>query len=342
MLIFIFLWSKLFTQKVDIMDNFIKNLKTLASVYTQKKIAQDTSFSPSSIANYLSGASQPSAQFLLELKKAYCIDIDEFLVGEINSEAITKNVDKSYNKFIGDYIVYYYNSSAYKGKVGSYNYDILTYGIISIVNETDNKTSKGVKAYGIFMLKRDEAEKYLKKLNDFNSDTKKISEFYSQFENYYNGNLEQNSTQFFISLTNGNDRCLTILNNPPSLKKYIGGLGTVNSISRGREHVPCVQYILLSKLALTIPDGELYNLLALGLSEVNVKNEVNDLITLIKNLYISQSESGLNDYQKRRIVEDSISNIIFQVVDANIFRFAKVSNMEDDNYYRLIKDSDND
>ena len=52
------------------MDIFLKNLKCLTSLYTQKEIAEKTGFSASSIANYLSGKSQPSAQFLLELKKA--------------------------------------------------------------------------------------------------------------------------------------------------------------------------------------------------------------------------------------------------------------------------------
>ena len=133
---------------------------------------------------------------------------------------------------------------------------------------------------------------------------------------------------------------MIILNNPPSNKRYIGGLGTVNSISRGREHVPCIQYIIFSRIAFNIPDGEIYNLLALDIPEVNVKNEITDLINLIKRLYLSPTKSGLNEFQQKRIVEDSVQNIISDAVDSNMFRFAKVSNMEDDNYYRLIKDAD--
>ena len=321
------------------MDNFLNNLKCLTEVFSQKDIAQKTGFSASSINNYLSGKSQPSALFLLKLKEAYKIDIDQFMTAKIDKENFMKQ-NLSYRKFFGNYIVYYYNSSAYKGKVGSYNYDILTFGVISIIDDKDISSPKGTLASGIFMLTRMEAEKYLKLLDSFNGDVEKIKSFYSSFPNSYFGNLEQNTTQLFISLKNNNDQCLIILNNPPSSKKYRGGLGTVNSISRGREHVPCVQYILLSNVSFKVPDGEIYNILSLGVSDINIKNETKELIELIKNLYLSSKPTGLSEYQQRKIVEDSIENIVQNAVDANLFRFAKVSNMEDDQYYRLIKDAD--
>ncbi len=321
------------------MDNFLNNLKCLTEVFSQKDIAQKTGFSASSINNYLSGKSQPSAMFLLKLKEAYKIDIDQFMTAKIDKENFMKQ-NISYRKFFGNYIVYYYNSSAYKGKVGSYNYDILTFGVISIIDDKDISSPKGTLASGIFMLTRMDAEKYLKVLDSFNGDVEKIKSFYSSFPNSYFGNLEQNTTQLFISLKNNNDQCLIILNNPPSSKKYRGGLGTVNSISRGREHVPCVQYILLSNVPFKVPDGEIYNILSLGVSDINIKNETKELIELIKNLYLTSKPTGLSEYQQRKIVEDSIENIVQNAVDANLFRFAKVSNMEDDQYYRLIKDAD--
>ena len=321
------------------MDDFLYNLKCLTELYTQKDIAQKTGFSASSINNYLSGKSQPSANFLIKLKQAYKIDIDQFLTTKIDKDNLVKS-NLNYRKFLGSYIVYYYNSSAYKGKVGSYNYDILTFGVITMLDDLDVSSPKGIMACGLFMLTRMDAEKYLKVLNSLNGDIEKIKAFYSSFSNSYFGNLEQNPTQLFISLKNNNDKVSIILNNPPSSKKYRGGLGTVNSISRGREHVPCVQYILMSNVSLKVPDGEIYNLLALDVGEINIKNEVNQLIELIKNLYLSPQPTGLNEAQQKKIVENSIENIVKDAVEANMFRFAKVSNMEDDQYYRLIKDAD--
>ena len=140
------------------MDIFINNLKHLAKLYSQHDIAEKTGFSSGSIANYINGKSLPSAQFLLALKRAYKIDIDQFLTTNMDDTSFNLVKDISYKKYFGTYIVYYYNSSAYKGKVGSYNYDILTFGIISIVDDVDISSPKGVKAYGLFMIDRQKAE----------------------------------------------------------------------------------------------------------------------------------------------------------------------------------------
>ena len=324
------------------MEEFLSNLKYLTELYTKKVVAEKTGFSTSSIANYLSGKSMPSALFLLQLKKAFRVDIDQFLTLPIDKTNFNKENKFSYTRFFGNYIVYYYNSSAYKGKIGSYNYDILTFGIISVCDDIDYTSPKGVKANGLFMLTRQDAENYLKELNSYDGDVEKINAFYSKFTNHYWGSLSQNDSQLFVSLKNNNDQCMIILNNPPSSKKYVGGLGTVNSISRGREHVPCIQYIIISQTALEIADGEIYNMLSLDVPDFNVKNETAELLELIKTLYISTSPTGLNETQKTKIVEDSIANIISNQIDANMFRFAKVTNMEDDNYYRLIKEMSDD
>ena len=323
------------------MENFVNNLKTLSSKYTQKQIAKDTGVSPASIANYVAGTSEPSVSFLISLKKAYNIDIDNFLTSTIILDNDTKSKKYGYQKFVGHYIVYYYNSSAYKGKIGTYNYNILTFGVISVY-ENPNLATKGISARGLFMHSRENVEKYLDELNTFENNCEKIEKFYEQFPEHYKGDLEQNSTELFISLGNNNDKCLIILNNPPSSKQYVGGLGTVNSISRGREHAPCVQYIILSRNIFKMPDGEIYNLLSLGSADINVSHETNDIIELFKSLYLSDIDTGLNKNQKHRIIEDTLSTITTNIVNANMFRFAKVSNFEDDNYYRIIKDEDNE
>ena len=89
------------------MSNFQKNLKVLASKYTQKYIADKTGFSQSSINNYLTKSSEPSIQFLIALKNAFGICIDDFLFSDIDI-----NNEISYDKYIGNYIIYYYNNSS--------------------------------------------------------------------------------------------------------------------------------------------------------------------------------------------------------------------------------------
>ena len=317
---------------------FVTNLKNLSAIHSQKKLAQDTSVSPASINNYLNKDSEPSVKFLLKLKDAYNINIDEFLTKEINFSTEQNTITDNFKRFVGDYVIYYYDTNVYKGRV-SYSTNILKYGVASVYDETNGEGN--LISNACFFGSRREAEDSLKKLSQLKTTAAKRA-FYNEYKEAYFGTLELSNLQVFLSLKNNidKDHCLIILNNPPSNNKYIGGLGTVNSVARGREQMPCIQFIILSRSALRMPDGEIYQMLALGTSDVSVHNEAEQLLNLFKTLYIENKDNPnqLNEYQKKRIIEDSLSNMLIDMIEANMFRFAKVSNMEDDSYFRLIRE----
>lgn len=315
------------------MDNFFQdNLKELASKTSQNELAKKTGFSTASISGYISGKSEPSLKFLLALKENFNIDIDSFITQKL-SENITKTSSVVEDKFLGNYIVYYYDSSIYKGKASNLSKNTLRYGVISVF-----KQNSDIKVLASLMKSKENTILLKERLEDART-VEEIVDIYSG-EDAYTGSIESTTTQVFIYIknTNNNDQGLIILNNPPSNKTYIGGLGTVNSVSRGREHMPCVQFMIVSRYVLQIPDGEIYNLLALGMAEVNVKNETEQLYKLFQNL--SENADSLTEYQRLKIFEDSLSSTLLDLIDANMFRFAKVSGMEDDNYYRIIRDEE--
>lgn len=318
------------------LNYFSSNLKVLADKYSQKKIAEDTGVSPASINNYLNKSSDPSSSFLLKLKKAYDINIDNFLTGPYEAPE-KKELSKLDIRFLGDYALYFYDTNVYKGRVHR-STNILRYGVLSVVGE--GKDKDGLRVFAKFFDTRRQMEDTFKYLSG--ASEKKKLEYYAEQDVKYTGKLETSAAQIFVILKNTaeEDHCLIILNNPPSNNKYIGGLGTVNSVARGREKMPCVQYIIVSDKLFRIPDGELYQRLSLGISEVNVQNETNQLITLFKNLYLENDSNpnGLNDFQKQRIISDSLENILEEMINANMFRFAKVSNNEDDRFFRMIRD----
>lgn len=314
------------------MDNFFQeNLKELCRGASQSDVAARTGFSTASVSGYITGKSEPSLKFLLALKKAYGISVDDFISSYVQFGA--KQVGAANEKFIGSYIVYYYDSSVYKGKASNLSKNTLRYGTISVY-----KHNGEIKVISSLLKSREEAEKLLRSLEGV-SEQKGLKELYAG-ENMYEGSLESTNTQIFIDIKNveNNDKGLIILNNPPSNKQYIGGLGTANSVSRGREHMPCLQFMIVSRYILSIPDGEIYNLLALGMADVNVKAESEQLYKLFQNL--SSNSENLTEYQKQKIFEDSLSNLLLDLIDANMFRFAKVSGMEDDTYYRMIREEE--
>lgn len=312
-------------------SKFQENLKKLTQNYSQKQIAIKTGFSQSSINNYLSGSSEPSIQFIIALKEAFDISVDNFLFDDFEM-----GNKVSYDQFLGNYIIYYYNNSSYKGEVHTNIANTLNYGVLSIYKSASTNETN---VYATFFKEKVNATKLLKLLN---ADIDNTEEIYKNNGNLYEGDISYTDQSLFINLSNKDnfDRCFIILNNPPTKQKYIGGVGTVNSIARGREHNPCVQFIILSKKIINVPDGELYKILKFEDYSVNLDFAIKDTIELFKRLYAEKNELSieLNDDQKQAIVRNKLEYYFNDILSANTFRFAKVSNKEDDGIYKLIKE----
>lgn len=319
------------------MENiFITNLKNFLQEQnlTQSQFAKQTGLSNASISNYLSGQSEPSLSFLQKLKTTYNISLDEFLTKPLVLQVKNTLSEQNLTRFIGSYILYFYDSSSYIGRAGSLQKNSLKYGVITILPQNNTLTS-----YCVFFKEFEEALQAKTTLDNFEDLLDKINFINNYSALIYKGSVETSQTQIFIFLKSFNDQSLIILNNPPSNKTYIGGLGTANSVSRGREHMPSIQYVLLAREALVLPEGEIYNLLSLDKVEISMHNQTEKLIGLFKNLYLSENPSvtGLEEYQKKRILESALEAMVSDSIETNIFRFAKVSAKDDDEYYDLIK-----
>ena len=316
------------------MSNFQKNLKSLTSRYTQKYIAECTGFSQASINNYLTKNSEPSIQFLIALKNAFGICVDDFLFGDVNIVN-----QESYDRFLGNYIVYYYNNNSYKGEVHVNLANTLNYGVISIVKGKDVK--QAVEVFGVFVKNKTEAVEFFREINKLN-DSSKIIDKYKSVENVYKGNISANEQSVFINLDNtfNGDKTLFIFNNPPSKNDYIGGVATVNSIARGREHNPCVQFAIFSKNIISKPDGEIYNYLKFDNYHVTIEHYIKEAVDLFKRLYVEKNEisGNLTETQKNTLIQNKLEYYLNEILDANIFRFAKISNREDDMIFKLIRE----
>lgn len=318
---------------------FMTNLKNFLKTnnITQTQFAKSLGVSNASISNYLSGVSEPTLSFFLKLKSTYNLSLDNFLTTSINPQIHNTLVEQNISRFIGNYLLYYYDASSYIGQASNPQKNILKYGVVSVLPSGNSLVS-----YGCFLKDFNKALELKNKLDAHQNPFDQYEIFSSYTDFVYTGKTETSSTQIFIFLKSFNDSCLVILNNPPSNKNYIGGLGTVNSVSRGREHMPCIQFVLMSRKPLNLPEGEIFNLLALDVVDINVHNETETLLELFKNLYLHSNENALKleEFQKRKIFEDALENVVADCVESNIFRFAKISAKEDDHYYNLIKDED--
>ena len=312
---------------------FSQNLKMLSELYSQKYIAEKTGFSCSSINNYILKNSEPSIQFLIALKEAFGYIVYDFLFTKIE-----EHVFDNKESYIGNYLLYYYNNSSYKGEIHNNIKNTLSYGVLSVLPEAEN--SNNIIVYCLLFKERSDAVKLLKKVNSYSYS--QIISVYNENKNSYLGEIHTNNSNIFISLTNSekDDEAFIILNNPQSKNDYLGGLGTINSVSRGREHNPCVQYIIISRKLIDKPDGELYDFLSLDYADIDFNSQVVDLVPLFKRLYMENNEFStmLNEEQKESLIENRLKYLFNEIIDANMFRIGKITNHEDDSIYRLLKE----
>lgn len=319
------------------MENiFITNLKFILKEknLTQSQFAKEMGFSNASVSNYLSGQSEPSLSFFQKLKLTYDISLDSFLTKKLDLQEKTTLLERNLTRFIGSYLLYFHDTSFSTSNSDFYQKNPLRYGVLLILPENNTLVS-----YALFFKDYQTAIEAKNKLDSLNNNFQKIETLSEHQSMLYTGSVEISQTQIFIFLKSFNDQSLIILNNPPSNKTYIGGLGTTNSVSRGREHMPSIQFVLISKDELFLPEGEIFNMLSLKTTNLNMSYQSQKLLTLFKNLYLSENENilALDQNQKNKVFESALESIVSDAIELNMFKFAKISAADDDLYYNLIK-----
>ena len=63
---------------------------------------------------------------------------------------------------------------------------------------------------------------------------------------------------------------------------------------------------------------------------------------MFRKLYIEKNDISLNltDEQKLSVVQNNLEYHFNEILQSNSFRFAKISNREDDAFYKMIKESE--
>ena len=165
-----------------------------------------------------------------------------------------------------------------------------------------------------------------------------IQDNYPDFAYY--GDFDMSPNHVFITFRHTNkDKAMIILHRPhPNQPKYNSGIGTINSISRGREAAPAIQFIGLSRENTRLSNEELHQMLLLDHISIKDSPVTEELLTVIKRLYQSNDDS-ISDFQRDIMVKGAITAYVRKVGEANFFRVAKISNRDDDSWYHKLKDS---
>lgn len=338
----------------DLKDIISSNIKRLISQKktTQKELANKLGVSEASMTDYCNGKRTPGVDFFVALKNLYNISIDDFLTKRINpstnsfpSIEVTydQNIMTTYQKYSGFYFVYYFDTSKYKGRDTQPPKDSVLYGVLFIY---ENPSSLEVPEFSCAAVlgihDRDNASLIKKTLEGFRDPSKVIDYIENKYQNTaYYGDFELSQEHAFISMSHTNtDKALLILhrvdNNKPN---YTGGIGTINSVSKGRERAPVIQFIGVSRYPLSMSIEEIHHSLLLNYPNFKAESETEEMIQNFKTLYVDSEETkqGFSEYQKSIVVRSTLERYIKKSLERNMFRYGKISNRDDDEWYHAIK-----
>lgn len=343
----------------DLMPTVAANLRKLIETQgiNQKILSEQTGYCEAAISKYFTGKQFPPLDFFFELKKRYSISIDDFLSKEISQNDISKPIflsaleqeeDLLYKKYCGTYQVYYLNTSNYKGRDNNTPEEALMYGVLHIYETKTNLNKSDYSCIAILGFKsRNIAEGLRRKIETFNT----YLEIESFINNYpenglankvYYGDFEINNSHAFLSLSHDRkDKALIILHRVNTNKQeYIGGMGTINSVSKGREGMPTAQYIALSRHPILLSAEEIHHHLLLSHPTYKADEDAKSLIALFKKNYLTQGEEFENqsELEKQLIIKVNLERYIKESLKRNMFRYAKISNRDDEAWYKLLKE----
>ena len=343
--------------------NFSKNLKLLLTHkgINQKILGVDLDVSPSTISAYINGSKIPTSEFLLKLKTRYPeLSIDEMLTGEPTFSSSAKEPastgigDTDLAKYDGSYFSYYLDTSENNRRSSAEittTESVLKKGLFYIYRNIFSDSSSEARCLAVFGIRSKSSASVKAEIDQMHTPTE--IELYLQKSfphNLYKGTAKFTSSHIFISLTQEQDKkdmAFIILHHQDSTHaEYFGGVGTINSTSRGRFSDPVVQLIGFSRYAIRLSDEEIKSRLLFSppAADMSIRDEANDILNLARKLYgkaalaEDKGDSLLEKYASA-IVQENIQYLVDKRTEANLLWYGKVSNDYDDNWYHLLKHS---
>lgn len=157
--------------------------------------------------------------------------------------------------------------------------------------------------------------------------------------------LTERITEITLHQVKGSDVVHMELHNRAAISSdgshYKGGPATMSSTSRGEEHMPCLQAVILSRQGFReIAKEELAEALFMAPLKINVHAEVKDIVAYMKYLFpgedVDNPTSQIADSYKFFSLESFIEQKITEVIKHNVLGYYKISTEMDSDIYKTI------
>ena len=290
---------------------------------------------------------------------------------------------EEYGKYIGTYDMSYFDTAAPLGRNTGTTADSLDRAVLTIYGRQDNNGMPIFRVMAIFNCTPEERSRVTSAMEHMDSgvaDPGGVRELYiravtaesesgrgrAHLKNLYEGELrlEDHLSEVMLHQCHGGDSVHILAHNRAAQssdgKLYRGGLATVMSMSRGAEHMPCVQTAILmrSKPSRTIVNGVerketstcvldafppevLASRLYLAPPEIDFSKESQVIIQYMRLLF-TQGEEGspvamLSDTDKAFCLENFVERKLTEASRRNLLSYYKLSLEMDSEVYAMIQ-----
>lgn len=348
-----------------------KNLTKLREAVglSAAKFAGMTGISEGAFSNYANARIAPPLFYLANIcamdyfkGKGLNLTLDKFLMENFNPAQTINGIIKNniniaeitpHKDFEGCYLCYFFDQSKSEKDLENQASRGLRYGVISVFNEyTDLTGNVATKAVAAFYKQEEEVLAFdMKDKLDavFSSDKSTneknmtIMQEYEGTVGYYDGAVSFSDRHMFISLESDTygDRALMVLYSPPKKKTvaYIGGIGSIVSVSHGREHVPVSQKIILSKYTLGCSNEEIAEHLSMATANITQAVEAEELTEFCRKLFDGSiaEMSFFDEYDKTAMIQQRLKQLVKNYVEKNVCCVGVVSEDDDKKVLALIR-----
>lgn len=376
---------------------FLRNVEYLRNLgkLNQRELCEDKLqgyISPAQFAVYKQEGKLIPRHAIMAVAAAYgltCGDLCETVIGtgpinDTHNESSVIKVPsrpvKEYEKCLGTFDIAYLDPSKPVGENHEVTEDSISFGVMAVYS---TKTAMGMSQFHVDAIipctseqrnsvatcvedaetrkNTDTIRKNIEKIANSNGDFGGSS----GLSHLYVGNIELTEQMMEIKLNqvNGRDVIHLMTHNrvkdSSEGKEYLGGLATMMSVSRGAEHMPCVQAVLLSRgtkkksvnevtqKTETCPASrfeffsaeKLASMIYFAPPKVSLRNEVEAIVEWMGILY-GNGESvaaALSDEDKKYCLEVFIEKKISEALKRNALSYYKIPLQMDSEVYQMLK-----
>lgn len=317
----------------------------------QKEVAEKSQISETQVSKVKTGNTPPNLQMIYYLCSEYQIPFEDFMTRKLSDDELkayvshTQNTqEKDLRKYTGTYSVFYFSNGE---DIPSQNTleNSLDYGLIhiSMENASFRPELKVDAVMGIH--EREQIQAYKEKLAELTRSSTAYSTITEYFDKHvdtkhrYRGSLllpENTYNYISINLYHDFDTAQILLPRPSLFSRdaYLGGLGTLNSLSK-RKFNPCLQCIALSRPNIdTVSVEEIAHHLYMKSYDFSNPN-IQSLVSFIECCYKNQF-AFIESEHITTIVKAYIESYIEKSITNSQFRYFQIQE-EDMKWYTLIK-----